>query len=62
METKELLNNKVAELKIKHDKVKTEMLKILEASRILDEQYKNLEKELYSIEDEYVDTMKKIVE
>jgi hypothetical protein len=62
METKELLNEKVAKLKEKHDSIKAEMLKILDASRILNEQYSNLEKELYLIEDEYVDTMKKIIE
>jgi len=58
---KEVLLEKTKELKNKHELVKAEMLSIVEASRILNEQYKMLEDSLYKIEDEYVELMQQIV-
>jgi uncharacterized protein (DUF342 family) len=56
-----VLLEKTKELKNKHDMLKAEMLNILEASRILNEQYKILEDKLYMVEDEYVEIMQKII-
>ena len=62
METKKkILLDKTKELKDKHDLIKAEMLSIVEASRILNEQYKVLEDSLYKIEDEYVELMREII-
>jgi hypothetical protein len=49
-------------LKKRHEEIKAEMIKILEATRILDTQYHELENEMYQIESEYVNVMKNIVD
>jgi predicted nuclease with TOPRIM domain len=59
-EKKKILIEKTTILKNKHEDVKKEMLNIVEASRILNEQYKVLEDSLYKIEDEYVELMREI--
>jgi len=58
---KKTLIQKTTDLKTKHEQIKGEMLRIVEASRILNEQYKVLEDSLYKIEDEYVELMQEIV-
>jgi len=49
-------------LEERHEQIKSEMLKIVEASKILNEQYENFEKELYNIEQQYVANLKNIVD
>lgn len=63
METidKEALIKESGELKLKHEAVKAKMIELLDAIRILDEEYKELEKNLYSIEEQYVMTMDKLI-
>jgi uncharacterized protein YhaN len=63
METidKELLIKKTEELKIKHEAIKAEMIKNLNAIQILDSQYKELEQQLYKVEDDYINVMKELV-
>lgn len=58
--TNEIQVQRIGDLKIKHEQTKIEMLSIVDASRILQEQYNLLETELYKIEDEYVSIMKEI--
>ena len=61
IEQKEMLVKLTEELKLKHENVKVEMIKILEAAQLLDKQYGEFEKELYSIEEQYIQTMKKLI-
>jgi hypothetical protein len=61
MEEKEILVAKTNELKIKHEQIKADMIKILEASQILNTQYGDLEQKLYKVEEEYIETMKKLI-
>jgi len=54
--------NKSKELQSRHEQIKNEMLKILETVKILENQYDQLEKELYSVEEQYVDNLKNVIE
>lgn len=62
MTTKEEFKEFIAKLDERHKQVKQEMIQILEASKLLDEQYKTLEMELYSLESQYADTIKKMID
>jgi predicted nuclease with TOPRIM domain len=62
MEEKEIITAKITELANRHETIKSEMLKILDANKILNEQYDTLETEMYSIEEQYVGLMSKLVE
>lgn len=64
METvdKETLIKRTEELKLKHESLKGEMIKNLEASQLLETQYVELERQLYMVEDEYMSVMKKLME
>lgn len=64
METinKEALIKRTEELKLKHESLKGEMIKNLEASQLLEMQYVDLESQLYKVEDEYMNVMKKLME
>jgi len=53
-DTKEILNAKIANLKSNHELIKSEMIMIVDASKILNDQYVVLESKLYKIEEEYV--------
>jgi len=49
-------------LQDRHEQVKNEMLKIVEANKILEEQYNTLEQELYNIEEQYAANLKNIID
>lgn len=49
-------------LQKRHEDIKLEMFGILDAIKLLDDQYKSLEHELYSIEQEYMNNLKNLVE
>lgn len=59
-ENENIIINNIHELAKKHESIKNEMIKIINASKILDEQYKSLESELYKIEEEYVGLISKL--
>lgn len=74
METTEIIETKktddfkqatlsyIDSLKNRHELVKAEMIKILEATQVLDIQYKEHEKEMYQLEAEYVEAMKSLID
>jgi hypothetical protein len=51
----------IESLKKKHESIKSEMIQTIEAINLLDLKYKELEVQLYKIEEEYIIEMKKIV-
>lgn len=58
---KEALVKLTSELKIKHEEIKAEMIKLLEASQTLELMYKGLEEELYGVEEKYIEAIKKLI-
>jgi predicted nucleic acid-binding Zn-ribbon protein len=59
---KQVYIDKTADLQKRHEAIKGEMIRILDASKLLDDQYKQLESELYAIEEQYADTIKKMID
>lgn len=57
-EFKQAAHSQVILLKKRHEEIKGEMLKIVDASKILELEYAKLNEELYQIEDEYINVMK----
>lgn len=49
-------------LEIRHNEIKGEMLKIVDAIGLLEEEYNNLQQELYSVEQEYMKNLQNLVE
>jgi hypothetical protein len=61
MENEEILfHEKMNLCKKRHEQIKSDILKTINAINLLDAEYQKLLNELYSVEDEYVELMKKI--
>jgi predicted nuclease with TOPRIM domain len=48
-------------LQAEHEEIKREMLQILDATKVLEEQYNNLQSRMYDVEQKYVDNLKNII-
>jgi hypothetical protein len=54
--------NKSKDLQVRHEKVKAELIKTLDAMAVLENQYNELQAELNYIEQEYMKNLQNIVE
>lgn len=57
---KQLILGQVDVVKKRHEQIKAEMIKILDATKVLEIEYTKLNEELYQLEDEYVNLMKSL--
>lgn len=62
MENKQQFIDKSTALQKRHEEIKLEMFGVLDAIKIFEDQYKSLESELYSIEQEYMNNLKNLIE
>lgn len=49
-------------LQARHEEIKREMIKVLDATKLLEEQYNDLQMQLYDVEKQYVDNLKNIIQ
>ena len=57
---KQQILDQVDVVKKRHEQIKAEMIKILDATKVLEIEYNKLNEELYQVEDEYVNLMKNL--
>lgn len=61
MDEQNIYIEKSKELKLRHEEIKNNMLKLIETIKIVENQYNELEKELYAVEEEYINNLNKIL-
>lgn len=49
-------------LQARHEQIKAEIIKTIDAMALLEDQYNNLQQELYTVEQEYMKNLQNIVE
>ena len=49
-------------LQARHEQIKADIIKVIDAMALLEDQYNNLQQELYSIEQEYIKNLQNIVD
>lgn len=62
MEQKEQQIELSKKFEARHEEIKLEMIKIIDAIGLLENQYNGLQEELYTVEQEYMKNLKTLVE